>query len=134
MLTADDRIAILELIARYNRALDRGDYGAVVSTFTSDGIFDNSLIGTLSGRAALLAGFKTMVTNPQYRAFRGGQHWVSNEVIIGDGETAHVDSDVLYVAVAPEPRIVTVGGYSDTVIKENGEWKFSRRCPVGPHD
>ena len=134
MLTVDDRVAIRELIARYNRALDRGDYETVVSTFTADGIFDNSLIGTLSGRAALLAGFKTMTTNPQYRSFHQGQHWVSNEVIIGDDDRAQVHSDVLFITTEPEPRILSISGYSDDVIKQEGEWRFAHRRPVGLHD
>jgi len=48
----EDKFAIQELVARYNHAIDFGNYEAWVECFTEDGVFDGSA-GRFVGKAEL---------------------------------------------------------------------------------
>ena len=51
-MTFEDRFAVHELVARYNKAIDTGDATGWADTFTEDGVFDG-IAGLFSGRAEL---------------------------------------------------------------------------------
>ena len=50
-LTAEDKLEIMELVARYNHAQDQDDYDGWVDTFTEDGVFESPRSGTRGGRS-----------------------------------------------------------------------------------
>jgi hypothetical protein len=152
-LTADDRLAIMETLARYNQAIDGhlpDAADAWADTFTEDGTFraisgargsgssrervasyqsgqtDDASIINLRGRDALRA-FAASV----HEAQRGPHyHWVNNVIIEGDGDRA---SMTCYLRVmdgktpdSPEQATVT-GYYRDELRKVAGVWKFESR-------
>jgi len=54
MLTTDDRVAILDLIARYSHFFDYGPAEKFADTFTDDGVFEFVTRQTVRGRADLM--------------------------------------------------------------------------------
>jgi len=121
-ISAEDRLAILELAARYNQAFDYGDVDAWVKTFTSDGVFADS------------GGFSVQGTD-ELRTFAGKaaqgdvaiRHWNSSHVIEGNGDTATHSCYLMLIIMEEVPTIFGVGRYDDKLKKVNGEWRFVRR-------
>jgi uncharacterized protein (TIGR02246 family) len=106
-LTVEDQLAIQALAARYNFAIDTGDGEAFAATFVEGGVLNGAGSET-EGRAALAAfavGFAGSV--------RGPRHVVTNMVIDGDGKATST--------------VLAIGGYDDTLSKEDGTWRFVRR-------
>ena len=126
-LTADDRWEIHELIARYNRAVDGGDPDAWVATFTPDGVFESLLVGTHAGHAELRA-FADRFVAGDYEAWAGGQHWIGNVIIEGDGTAARVFSyHIMVVPVERDVRGVLMAAHEDEVVRTTEGWRFTRR-------
>ena len=121
-ISLEDRLAILELAARYNQAFDYGDVDTWVETFTSDGIFANA------------GGFAVQGTE-ELRAFAGkaaqadgaSRHWSSSHVIEGNGDTATHSCYLMIILLEEAPTIFGVGRYGDELKKANGEWRFLNR-------
>ena len=123
-LTADDQLAIRQLVARYSHAMDSGDGAALAGTFVDDGVFDAGGL-VLEARNALeefARGFPDSVRAPR--------HVVSNLVIEGDGDRATGQAYVqLYALVGDPPRqeVTHSGKYADTLVKVDGIWRFVTR-------
>jgi uncharacterized protein (TIGR02246 family) len=121
-LPIEDIVAIQQLAARYNHAVDAGDGPAFAATFVEDG----QLVGTptVTGRPALdafAAQVPAMIPKPR--------HVATNLLVDGDGDYATLKA-YLHVVASPEgasPTIVVSGTYSDALRRENGEWLFVRR-------
>ncbi|MPZ99950.1 MAG: nuclear transport factor 2 family protein [Dehalococcoidia bacterium] len=124
-LSADDRLAILDLAARYNHAIDGGDASGWASTFTSDGIFVSR--EEVTGTDALVAFARNFAQN-----LPGARHWTNNHVIEGDGDAATHSCYLQLLNVAAEggARVISTGTYRDQLTKVDGSWKFSRRHVV----
>ncbi|MCS6924338.1 MAG: nuclear transport factor 2 family protein [Candidatus Binatia bacterium] len=121
----EEKFAIQELIARYNHAIDFGNYEAWVECFTEDGVFEGSA-GRFAGRAELqkfTEQFNTMRTNlPNVR------HCVMNTVTEVEGDTAVSSSYLQLVTTGKEgTKIVFTGRYDDKLVKVDGKWRFKER-------
>jgi hypothetical protein len=131
-LTVEDRLDIMELLARYNHAIDGllpDPAEAWADTFTDDGVFET--VGhydpptVLRGRKELVA----FAANVQETRPRQGYHWNNNVIIEGDGDEAR---ETCYLRTAraliggPEEVGVT-GVYRDELRKVAGRWRFTRR-------
>ncbi len=122
-LSVDDRLAILDLAARYSHATDYSDAEALADTFTDDGIFEVAGMGEpRQGRAAHLAAGSA--PRPPGVVMR---HFISNPVIEGDGDAATMKLYVEVKNVAAEGKPLLVGCYYDELRRENGAWKFAHR-------
>jgi hypothetical protein len=121
-LTADDRLEILNLLGKYNFAIDFGEAEAWADTFTGDGIFESPL-STASGRDALVAFAQAGA------AAKGVRHWVNNVVIDGHGNHATANVYLVLWQMGNEggPQSLVAGRYSDTLTKVAGAWKFKHR-------
>ncbi len=127
MLSAEDRLEIRELIARYNVAIDDGDAEGWASMFTEDGVFDG-IVGRFEGREEIAGFCRRYSTEPKYADFRACQHWVDNVVIEGGGDEATLRADHLMVQPTAEGgRILLVARYDDEVRRVDGRWLFARR-------
>jgi uncharacterized protein (TIGR02246 family) len=123
-LTIEDQLAIQGLSARYNFAIDTGDGEAFAAAFVENGVLDAAGQVT-EGRAALA----------EYaRAFAGSvrapRHVVSNLVLDGDGKFATLKAYLQLSIMSGEPpqsTVLAIGGYDDTLSKEDGTWRFVRR-------
>lgn len=124
MVSTEDRLAINELFARYNWALDTANGDAVADEFIDGGVFDGSA-STWAGREEI----KSMVAGSREGdgEFRS-QHWALNSVIVGEGDTLTVVSMSICPAMnGSEFQMAFMAYYVDTVVKINDQWKFERR-------
>jgi hypothetical protein len=122
-LPVEDRLDILELYARYGDAEDEGDVEALLATFTSLGVLEDS-IGLFSGQAELRQSFQGRIA-----MLRSKRHLTFNHVITAedDPESATVECRYLLVEAERAPALVDVGTYVDQLRKIEGEWKFVHR-------
>ena len=119
-LTTEDRLAILDLTARYNYAIDSGEAKTWASTFTPDGVFDSTM-GKSAGTTELEA-FATGFA----QKMAGTEHWVANQVIDGDGESA-THRCYLQLIKVESGESLGRAKYTDELVKVGGEWKFTKR-------
>ena len=123
-LTIDDQLAIQQLAARYNHAIDSGDSTAFAGAFVEKGVLDAGEL-VLEGRAALEQFGQTFHTSA-----RAPRHVATNLVIDGNGDRATLRAYVQMYALAGDParQVITASGvYTDTLSKVDGHWLFERR-------
>ena len=121
----EDKEQIAQLLIDYGRHLDSRDLAAYAALFALDGEWVGGF-GTINGRANIQAFMeKSLGTGPN-RA--GSYHIMSNFAIMVTGDTATAWSR--WTFVTPGERGATIaqaGRYDDTLVRENGAWKFKRR-------
>lgn len=131
-LTADDRIEIHELCARYYVSTDEKDVDGFMACWADhDDISFESVFGSFRGRAALRAFEDEHV----HRGMAVGKRHLLGNVIVREGETAdraRVTSYLMVVEVADIPHIVATAIYRDSeVVRTPQGWRFvSRRMEV----
>ncbi|HMD46125.1 MAG TPA: nuclear transport factor 2 family protein [Acidimicrobiales bacterium] len=125
-LTTDDVVAIQQLVARYNHAVDSGDGPAFADTFTDDGVLDAGQ--PIEGRDALESFAKSVGAG-----FPNPRHIASNIVVEGSGDQATLKAYVQMYASLGEPpsqQIMASGRYQDSLARIDGDWRFVRRTFV----
>jgi uncharacterized protein (TIGR02246 family) len=112
--TLEDRDEILQLLYRYNHAIDGGDASGWADLFTKDGVFD---VGgePMVGRDALVE-FAANV--------HGLRHVVVNPLIELEGDSATVRA---YLFVLHGSAIAVTGSYLDEVVRTADGWRFAKR-------
>ncbi len=120
-LSAEDRLAIMEVIARYCHATDTGDGPGVADQFTDDGILEITGSWQARGREQI----------EQIGAFPNKpRHWINSIVMDGTGSTA--ESTIYYAAVRGGGPLYATGRYESRLTKQfNGQWKFVHHCYTG---
>ncbi|MEX2031233.1 MAG: nuclear transport factor 2 family protein [Dehalococcoidia bacterium] len=117
-LTTDDRLAIQDLAARYNTAIDSGNGDAWAATFTPDGTFESG--GRTHQGTDALATF----ANGFAERMAGARHWNNNLVIEGDGDQATLGC---YLLLMKGGQVLTSARYEDTLRRVDGAWRFASR-------
>ncbi|HEX4244358.1 MAG TPA: nuclear transport factor 2 family protein [Acidimicrobiales bacterium] len=123
-LTVDDQLAIQQLAARYNHAIDSGDSAAFAGSFVEDGVLHAGEL-LVQGRVALEQFGQSFHTS-----VRAPRHVATNLVIDGHGDQATLRAYVqMYALLGDPPRqqITASGTYDDTLSKVEGNWRFVRR-------
>jgi 3-phenylpropionate/cinnamic acid dioxygenase small subunit len=113
-LLTQDREQIMQLLHRYNHAIDGGDSVAFSALFTADAVFampNNDIVGNaaITEWAAHVAGTVHVVANP---------------VIDVDGDRAEVRA---YFITLKGVTISSTGTYRDDLERTPEGWKFARR-------
>ena len=126
-LTADDRLDIQELMARYSRAIDFGRFEELPGFFTDDCTLDfGKVMGSHKGREAVKT-FGTMLAGAGLTM----RHYVTNVMIEGEGDHA---SATTYVLAFTGPKggslTPTTGRYEDELRKVDGRWLLHVRRGV----
>ena len=122
-LSCDDRLDILEVAARYCRALDRGDPEALEAVFTEDAVWESSARGARQGREAIVEEFRGRAAQAHTR-----KHWTSNPVIEGDGDEASMTLDLLVLHLDDgDVRPGTSGVYEDRLRRDAAGWRIAYR-------
>jgi len=124
-LTAEDRTAIVGLIALQNHLLDDWDVEGFVSNFVEDGVFD-TVLGHCEGQHEIRRHFERLGSRP--RTGRG-RHFVGGSAIEGDAErcTVRTNSFRIHESEHGELSIGGLSEYQDVLVKVNGRWLFKQR-------
>lgn len=125
-LATEDIVAIQQLYARYNHAIDFGDGPGWAACFTADGVFTSGMSGTQTGSAALEA-FAT-----GFAARMKARHWTNNLVIDADEAGARGKCYLMLLRLKEDERAspLATAVYHDTLVKDGSAWKFSSRTVV----
>jgi len=122
----EDKQEIEQLLLDYGRHLDNRDFVAYGRLFAKDGEWVGGF-GTASGGPVGIQAFmeKAMGTAPNSAH---NYHLLTNFVITVKGDTATAWSRWSFVVPGPSgATIAQAGRYDDTLIRENGHWRFKRR-------
>ncbi len=125
-MSADDRLDILDLFARYAWAYDCGDADAYAAVFTSDAVLSDELGFRADGRDAIREGIKS------YFDLRGESVWQHHNDhlrIEGDGDACTVHS---YWAVIEHRNdggfgVGSLGWYVSQCVRTPEGWRFQSR-------
>jgi hypothetical protein len=126
-LSTEDQLAIQQLFARYIHAIDSGKGDAWAACFTSDGTFD-SATGSFAGTQQL-SEFGTAFAQ-RLKA----RHWITNLVIEPADNGAAGSCYLMLLRLAGDDKptsILATAIYRDTLVKADGQWKFSARKVEG---
>lgn len=121
----EDRSEIEQLLLNYGRHLDARDFKAYSQLFARDGVWEGGM-GTVQGPAAIQTFMEKAIPGPNTTH---NFHLLSNFVIDVQGDTATAWSRWQFVAPGPDgrPIVAQAGRYDDTLVREDGRWKFKRR-------
>ncbi len=123
-ISSEDRMAIMDLLSRYNHAIDGGDTEAWLDCFTEDAIYEFPPDRRWEGIEQLREVGESIAANADPPAMR---HWLNNVLIEGDDQEARVTSYVMLLRLSDGPRINHTGMYRHTLRKVDGAWKFAHR-------
>jgi ketosteroid isomerase-like protein len=125
----EDKLAIEELIARYNHSIDSFDMTTWLDCWTEDAIFDG--IGKyLVGKTAITEFANSYATTYGAR-MPSGRHFTVNIASKINGDVATATSYLqLWSTGEKGAKIAFTGVYSDQFRKEQGQWRFSSRRMV----
>lgn len=116
-LTVEDRVAIVELCSRYNRAMGERNAEAVAATFLEDGVFETEGQSEVRGRTALMQMVRDLPPGVAH-------YWATNFIIEGDTDETRLQA---YFALVRGNEVAATGRHIDTLSKVNGEFRFVRR-------
>ena len=122
-LTAEDKISIQQLSAKYAMAMDDADMETWLSTWDQHGIWEGG-----PGRFEGLDELKQLFPKLGDRIV-GKRHVIANFVIEGDGDKATQHCYLLVVDRKKEHLPWTLV-YTDSIEKKNGQWRFVHRKAV----
>lgn len=122
-LSVEDQLAIQQLYAKYNHALDFGNVEGWVATFTPDGTFASGANSFKGGEqlAAFATGFSSRMK---------ARHWTNNLIVEADGDGASGTCylQLLNVADPKTPTVLTTAIYRDSLTKTADGWRFTSRA------
>jgi uncharacterized protein (TIGR02246 family) len=124
----EDTESIRSLLIRYGRALDKRDFKAYGQLFAQDGSWKGGMGSATSPEniaKMVQQGFSKMSPT----LYENSNHVMTSQDIEVDGDTAKAWSRWLWVVRGPDgsPHLERGGHYEDTLVRENGQWKFKTR-------
>ena len=125
-LSAEDRLDIMELFAKYAWAIDSGDADGVLQCFAEDALLDHLWQGKLVGHEKIRRAFEELwYDRPSW--WIGRQHLANHFVIQAEGEGARVKAFFSILQYNVEYRtnfVFGIGTWDNTCVKRNGQWVF----------
>ncbi|MGO2111908.1 MAG: nuclear transport factor 2 family protein [Pseudoclavibacter sp.] len=127
-LTADDRLEIQELYARYAWGIDLADEELALSTFVQDAWFDHLWQGRVHGHEAIRENLRSLWNDRQHWWY-GRQHIMDNFLYEPRETPGEVDMrcffQILQFSVDYRTNFVFgIGTRKDHVTKKEGVWRF----------
>ena len=130
-LTADDRLDIMELFAKYSWAIDLADPELAVQCFADDAYFDHLWQGRVQGHAAIIKNLEELWYDRQHWWF-GRQHLFNHFLMepetTPEGETgARVKSFFQIIQFNVDygtSFVFGIGTRNDLCVKRDGKWLF----------
>jgi ketosteroid isomerase-like protein len=123
--SAEDRLDILELLARADDAASRRDVTTYVALFSDDASLEGDK-GTHRGKDAL----RSIVAEVWESEGTATRHLTLNSVlqpIAGNPAAVLATSTLLIVAPGAPPQLQSVSAISQLVVKIDGGWRIARR-------
>ncbi len=121
MISTDDRLAILDLCARYNYAIDTGASEAWADTFTADGVFDGPA-GHAEGRDALVAFCDQLAEQ-----FPGAMHFTDNHLFERTADGVRHRCFLSFQVPVEGRTDIWLLAYEDDLVSVGEEWRFRSR-------
>jgi hypothetical protein len=128
-LSAEDQLAIQQLVAGYAQSLDGGNADAYADKFVPNGSVEWAN-GRIEGREKIREWVKGLMkggigaTPAQVRHFVNMPYIKANS---GNRATAHTYVVIFGLNKAGNVNVPSVSSYEDTIVKVNGEWLFEKR-------
>jgi hypothetical protein len=130
-LTADDRLEIMELFARYAWGIDLADKEMALSAFADDAFFDHLWQGKVQGHAAILKNLEELWYDRQHWWY-GRQHLFNHFIMEPvaletreDGARVRTFFQILQHNVDYGTNFVFgIGTRDDVCVKRGGKWLF----------
>ena len=126
-LTAEDRTAIVGLIATQNHFLDDWDIEGFVRNFVEDGVFD-TVLGHCEGQDEIRRHFERLGAGRRSGSGRG-RHFVGGSAIEGAADRCTVRTNSFRIHETDHGEL-SIGGlseYQDVLVKVDGRWLFKQR-------
>lgn len=123
-LAIEDMLAIQQLYARYNHAIDSGDAAGWAGCFTAEGTFTSGASGSFAGTEQLTNFAQGFASRLKAR------HWTNNLVLEAEGDGARGTCYLMLLRLqegAPA-SVLTTGIYRDNLVREGVAWKFASRA------
>ncbi len=123
-----DRLAIMDLLIRYARAVDSHDFEGIRSCFADDLVFVN--IGSPDAQHG--GDTYTETIRRLLKPFGATQHLLGNQVVEFDGNVAHVETDLQathFMAGDPDTITTLWATYVDEMrrVGDGHEWTITHR-------
>ena len=131
-MSADDELAVRNVVARVAQYADGPDVDAYVALFTPDAVWD--MPGApRRGHAEIRDGSEERRAAGQIGPGSNTRHVVSTMAVRVHNDHAIADSVwQFYVDTNTAPRLQLMGTYHDELVRMNGEWKLAhRRITIG---
>ncbi len=124
----EDHIQIERLLMEYGRTLDHRDFAAYSHLFAGNGEWTGTL-GSYRGPAAIQAAMEKSFGAATDIPKGANYHLLTNVIIDIDGDRAKAESKWAFVTLEEKkpPQTAAAGRYEDTLIRENGQWRFLSR-------
>ena len=126
-MSAEDRLDIFDLFARYAWSYDTGDAPGMAALFTEDGAMEGMDGRRFQGRDAIAGFCQEFIGGPK---FRGTQHFNDHLRIDGDGGSCAVRSYWMSVRWDPDSDqryIKNMWHYHSRCVKLDDTWYFRER-------
>lgn len=130
MLSAQDRLEILDLYARYNVLVDSRDHDWV-EVFTDDGALEAAR--SFAGRDELHGFIDSLIERGDDGPVVATRHWNNNILLTddpADPDRVHGRCDFIRVGRVVDTGqfgVVSLGAYVDTIVRIDGRWRFELR-------
>jgi len=126
-LSAEDELAVRNLVARVAQYADGPDVDAYVALFTADAVWD--MPGApRRGQDEIRAGSEERRAAGTIGPGSNTRHVVSTIAVTIDGDQAVADSVwQFYADTASAPRLQLMGTYRDQCVRTDGKWKLAHR-------
>ena len=125
----EDREEIRRLLMNYGRFLDRRDFKSFSLLFAeNDGEWIGGM-GKAKGQQAIRLLMEETIGSNTREDAPGNFHLFMNDRIDLDGDSATASTKWVFVVqnAAGRPEPFYLGHYEDTLVRENGQWRFLRR-------
>ncbi|MBV9284296.1 MAG: nuclear transport factor 2 family protein [Acidimicrobiia bacterium] len=126
-MSAEDELAVRNLVARVAQYADGPDVDAYVALFTADAVWD--MPGApRRGLDEIRAGSEERRAAGTIGPSSNTRHVVSTIAVTIDGDQAVADSVwQFYADTASAPRLQLMGTYRDQCVRTDGKWKLAHR-------
>jgi 3-phenylpropionate/cinnamic acid dioxygenase small subunit len=127
-MSAEDRLAVMNLIARYAQCLDAGDIDGYVANFTPEARIEWAN-GSAKGRDEIRAWVSGLMRGGIGATPARVRHVAGMPEIDGDSERCSARTYVIILSTRDDGTVVvsSLGSYADTIVKTEAGWLFEKR-------